>query len=162
MPDTTTVLLFAIVIVLIIIAVLLYGVLKQPRTFTYDIGLDPTFRDVIKELGDGARHHAEVSAVLGLLDLIEEQPELTERLRDYPAKVQAAAWTHYINCLGADLQQAQKELSSAHQLDAGILNGGDAAKQRRIQREQQHVDSLRAKLDRAVAASDQPVGPHAI
>lgn len=158
MPNDTTVLLFIIILLLIVAVTLLANLARKSRTVTYVLSLDPTFREQVAEIGNGVRHYADVSAVLGLLEQIEERPEVVERLREYSETIRTAAWLHYFDRLGHDLQQAQKSLSDAHQSTLGF---GYASydKEQAIKRAQQHVDNLRAKLDAAIAASGQKVGP---
>jgi hypothetical protein len=163
MPDATSTLLLVIVVLLAIAVFLLIAIMRRPATVTYELSLDPTFREQVEALGQSAQRHFDINAVVELISQIEQQPDdIVERLRNYPATVQAAAWLHYTDRLGADLQQAQQKLSDAHQLDGNRIGGGEATKQNWIQREQQHVNNLRAKLDAAVKASGQPVGPRAV
>lgn len=163
MPDATTTLLLVIAVLLAIAVFLLIAIMRRPTTVTYELSLDPTFREQIESLGRSAQNHFDVNAILALIGQIEEQPDgVIEQLREYPATVQAAAWLHYIDRLGADLQQAQGELSKAHQKDFSYLHNSESLKQSEIQSAQRHVDNLRAKLDKAVSISGLPVGPRAV
>ena len=157
--DVIVILLFVIIVLLLVAVTLLANLARRPRTVTYELGVDPTFRQQVAEIGKGVRHYADVSAVLGLLEQIEERPDIVERLREYPETVRAAAWLHYIDRLGHDLQQAQQVLSSEHQTDPSRYYNREAGKKTRINNAQEHVNSLRVKLDAAIAASGQKVGP---
>ena len=163
MPNETNLLLVAIVVLLVVAISLLAALVRRPRTITYELSLDPTFREQIEALGQSARQHVDINAIVTLISQIEEQPDdVLEQLREYPATVQAAAWLHYIDRLGADLQQAQQKLSDVHQDAPHRYVGGEDGKQSHVRQAQQHVDNLRAKLDTAVKASGQKVGPRAI
>lgn len=117
-------------------------VMRQPPVV---IDLTPQ----IQQLQAAVEHHADVSAVVAMvrqLDALDENA-LT-LIKSYPETVRAAAWLHYINTLGADLQHAQQQLSAAHQMyrRADSIN---------VEAAQAHVDSIRDKLDRAVELSGQ-------
>lgn len=160
MPNET-ILLVVIAVLLLVVIVLLILLPRRRWISQYELTLDPTMREQVADIGKGIRHHAEVSAVLGLMDQLAEQPDAVERLRDYPETVRAAAWLHYINRLGSDLQKAQTELSTVHQTPDyrySMLN----TKSQAINAAQQHVDAIRRKLDAAIEASGQTVGPRAV
>lgn len=163
MPAETIllVLLFVAVVALFVIAVLLYKLLKRQQVTQYELSLDPRFTKQIADLGKSARHYADVSAVLGLMDQITEHPDVINKLREYPETVRAAAWIHCINRLGGDLQDAQDSLSIVHK-NPDYHHGGPSGKKGAIDRAQAHVDGIRTKLDAAIAASGQLVGPRAV
>ena len=109
----------------------------------------------IDELKAAAQHYADVSAVVEMMRQLDELDEdAVALLKSYPETVRAAAWLHYTNVLGADLQHAQKQLSMAHQTY-------QRADSHNVKAAQAHVDSVRAKLDHAVQLSGQS-GLHAI
>lgn len=155
------VLLVVAVVALLVIAVLLSKLLKRQQVTQYELALDPRFTAQVANLGNSIRHHADVSAVLGLMDQISEHPDVIERLREYPEAVRAAAWIHCIDRLGGDLQHAQDSLSSTHK-GPDYHYGGPSGKKSAIDRAQAHVNSIRVKLDAAIAASGQLVGPRAV
>jgi|GEM_PF-6403519 len=156
-------LMFIIVVALLVIIVVLLTMLLRkpigPRNVEFLINTN--IKEVLEKVGGDVRHVADVSAILSLMDQIEEQPDVIERLQEYPETVRAAVWIHYINCLGNDLRQAQLVLSEAHQAQTNYVFT-DAHKQNAINNAQNHVKDLRAKLDAAIAASGQKVGPRAI
>ena len=150
--------LFALsVILLLVIAALLVGVLvvlvKRHNPTT--VVLDTTgFTAELDRIMKSTAHAAEISAVLGLMKDLEDNPDAVALIAEYPKTVQAAAWLHYINRLGSDLQAAQTMLSHAHQQTgpyaAGRFYGNIGSAQKA---QQQHVDIVRAKLDAAIVAS---------
>ena len=96
--------LFALsIVLLIVIAALLIGVLvvlvkrRKPTT----VVLDTTgFTAELDRIMKSTAHAAEVSAVLGLMKDLENNPDALALIQDYPETVRAAAWLHYINRLG--------------------------------------------------------------
>ncbi|HEX7484450.1 MAG TPA: hypothetical protein VF281_04865 [Candidatus Saccharimonadales bacterium] len=156
-------LMFIIAVVLLaIIVVLLTRLLRKPMgPRNVEFLLNTNVEEVLERVGKGVKHHADVSAVLALMDQIEEHPDAIKRLQEYPEMVRAAAWLHYINCLGADLQSAQNRLSAAHRATTDH-HFTETYKQNAITTAQKHVNDVRAKLDAAIAASGQKVGPRAI
>jgi hypothetical protein len=155
------VLLLVAVVALIVIAVLLSKLLKRQQVTQYELTLDPRFTKQIADLGKSVRHHADISAILGIMDKLTEDPTAIERLREYPETVRAALWLHYVKCLGDDLRQAQDELSRVHQARDYEFHG-PSGKNSAIVTAQAHIDGIRKKLDAAIAASGQPVGPRAV
>lgn len=147
--------LLLIVALLAVIAVLLWGVLKKRPQAQFLVQLN----DEVARLQRAAEHHADVSAVVAMMRQLDELDEdAVELLERYPESVRAAAWLHYINRLGADLQAAQQRLSNAHQGTGPFANyySGDLPG---LQKKcQQHVDDLRAKLDKAIELSGQTGG----
>ena len=147
--------LFALsIVLLIVIAVLLIGVLivlvkrRKPTT----VVLDTTgFTAELDRIMKSTAHAADVSAVLGLMEGLQEHPDALALIQDYPKTVQAAAWMHYINRLGSDLQAAQTMLSHAHQQTGPYMHEYRIDEARKAC--QQHVDNLQSKLDAAVKAS---------
>jgi hypothetical protein len=157
-------LLIIVVVLLFVIAAVLIRMLFKPtpvRNVSFELTLEKDIDEALARLGAGIKHHATVSAVLALMDQIEEHPDAIERLKEYPETVRAAAWLHYINRLGADLQHAQNRLSAAHQSQTNYAYT-DVHKQNAINTAQNHVKDVRAKLDAAIAASGQKVGPRAV
>lgn len=150
--------LFALsIVLLIVIAALLIGVLvvlvKRHKPTT--VVLDSTgFTAELDRIMKSTAHAAEISAVLGLTKDLEDNPDALALIQDYPETVRAAAWLHYINRLGSDLQAAQTVLSHAHQQTGPYEPGrfyGDLASAQKAR--QQHVDIVRAKLDAVIKAS---------
>lgn len=159
-------LLMGVILVLIVIAYLLYALLRtQVADPAIEIRLEKDFESkiagIFENAGQAIKHHTNASAVLALIDQIEEDPEAVERLQKYPETVRAAAWIHYVDCLGKDLQQAQARLSAAHQAQTNYAFN-DAHKQNAINTAQNHVKDVRAKLDAAIAASGQKFSPRAV
>jgi hypothetical protein len=152
------------VVLLVIIVVLLIKLLRKPMgPRNIEFLLNTNIKEVLEQVGSDVKHVADVSAVLSLMDQIEGQPDVIERLQEYPETVRAAAWIHYINCLGNDLRQAQLVLSHLHQKPYTDWYTGDhRAKDQEVELAQSHVNGIRAKLDAAIAASGQKVGPRAI
>lgn len=108
----------------------------------------------IEQLKRAAEHYADVSAVVAMVTQLHElDNDAIERLKSYPETVQAAAWLHYVNVLGSDLQAAQKLLSEAHQGKWHYEGYGSSALVEARKTCQQHVDEVRAKLDAAIRAS---------
>lgn len=146
--------LYSVLIVLIVIAGLLaLMLLTRRRDQLVEVqvtGVD----EAIVRLGRAVEHHVDVSAVVSLIRQIEQHPDALEQLRHYPETVRAAAWLHYINCLGADLQAAQSELSRMQQTYSPRVSYVTDA--------QEKVDAIRSKLDAAIMASGQKFGPHAV
>ena len=157
-----TILLILVVLLLVLVAALLVKAQRQPRIFEMQIGIDPQLEEQVRRINDGVRHNIDVSAILEMFTQIEQfSDEDRARLESYPETVRAAAWLHYINGLGRDLQHAQDELS---QINRGpdhnfFLSGGKAET---IKAAQLHVDGLRTKLDAAIAASGQTAGARAV
>lgn len=63
----------------------------------------------LQQLEKASVHHVDVSAVVKLVSQIDTNPDILERLKDYPKEVRAAAHLHYISILGSALQQAQED-----------------------------------------------------
>ncbi len=152
---------FALVVLAFIAVVLLARrpVTPPPR----EVSIDLTSQ--IAQIERASAHHADVSAVVSMVREIEKLDEdAVALLQNYPKAIQAAAWLHLINLLGADLQVAQQELSNANRSKGGFsrANGfyGDINAARRGC--QQHVDNLRAKLDAASKQSGQAGGLRAL
>lgn len=156
--DLTTTLLVLIAVLLVLVVIVLFSTSRSSRTLTYNLQLDPKFRNEMDGMLNGIRHAADISAVLGLLDQLEENPDAVALLQNYPETVRAAAWLHYINRLGSDLQHAQSELSNAHQSNYAF----PGTKEMAITSAQSHVDKVRSKLDTAIKASGIPARPHAV
>lgn len=102
---------------------------------------------MLSEINDSIKHHAEISAVLGLIKQLDADPDAMELINSYPQTVRAAAMLHYVNTLGSALQHAQDDLARIHKHYGSTAQVTTSA--------QQDVDSIRHKLDAAVAASKQ-------
>lgn len=141
--------LLLIVVLLVVIALILW----KGRTTHLRAQLSIGLGDQITELQRAAEHHADVSAVVSMVRQLDEMDEdAVALLGSYPESVRAAAWLHYINRLGSDLQAAQQRLSDAHQHEGAYAHFyGDITTAR--QSCQQHVDDVRAKLDKAIELS---------
>ncbi|MFZ1258508.1 MAG: hypothetical protein WAQ25_03500 [Candidatus Saccharimonas sp.] len=134
---------------------ILWGVMNIMRrgvntTATYMI--DPGIEDAIKRIRTGIEHHAEVSAVLGLMKQLDADPGALELIKEHPKTVQAAAALHYVNTLGAALLYAQHKLQDAHAGNSRALAPFGNYKKAAIEGWQAEVDSIRAKLNAAVDA----------
>lgn len=151
-------LLAAVLIVLIAIAVLLALLLRKQQNITCTLGIQPSIDEVINRLDRAVSHYADVNAVVAMIEQLDEHPGAIEQLQEYPEAVRTAAWLHYINILGSDLQAAQRRLSNAHQ---GKLHY-TLDQQYAIRSAQADVESIRAKLDTAIADSGQKVGPRVV
>ncbi len=161
--DTTNTLLAAILGALILIGwLLVYVARRQGRRvdLTFDPQLTAELKKVIDEIGQAARHHADVSAVVELVRQLDADPDALELIKSYPETVRAAAWLHYINQLGVALQAAQVKLQKAHdgELDALYSYSHREA----VTDQQQRVDNLRTKLDAAITASSCQPGLRSI
>jgi len=142
-----------VVILLLLILVVAVVALHRMRSQSVNLAMDTgAIDDAIERLQHSVAHVVDVSAVVELIAQLDANPDAIELLKDYPEKVRAAAWLHYINKLGSDLQHAQNILSSAHR---GEINYG-YERSKHISNAQRHVDEVRAKLDAAITASGQP------
>jgi len=148
-------LLIVILLTLVLVALVVIAFILVKRRKPISLVVDTTnFENHLEHVMASTAHAAEVSAVLGLMKQLDDQPDSLALIQSYPETVRAAAWLHYINRLGSDLQYAQKQLSDAHQRK-GSYSSPYADIDRLRNACQQHVDSVRAKLDRAIAASGQ-------
>lgn len=149
--SVTELLLIGVLCVLLLIFGALLALIRKQVNFKFDLGLSTQVEEALQQVYLAISHHADVSAVVEMVRQIEADPDVLELIKSYPETVRAAAWLHYINTLGADLQQAQKHLSDAHQgkVNYGIDKAGV------IELAQQHVDTVRAKLHAAIKASGQ-------
>lgn len=145
-------LLALITVTLIALLVVLIRNKSKPAVITVDT---TQFDAELERIMSATAHAADVSAVLKLMEQLDDNEDALELIKSYPETVRAAAWLHYINTLGADLQAAQKDLSDAHQGKGRFQyhHGYMLADLRKGT--QEHVDMIRAKLDKAVAASGQ-------
>ncbi|MBI2797969.1 hypothetical protein HYX70_01545 [Candidatus Saccharibacteria bacterium] len=84
------------------------GRVRRPR-IAFEI------QEAIEQLNAATRHHVQVQAVLALMDQFVEHPELMANLAEYSRQTVATALLNRVNTLGADLEVAQKALSSARQ-----------------------------------------------
>ncbi len=102
---------------------------------------------VLREIELATRHYVDVSAVVEMVQQLEELDEnALERLKSYPESVRAAAWLHYINQLGSALQHAQADLNQSYVVSSlATLQTQRKAK----------VDELRSLLDKAILQSGQ-------
>lgn len=150
-------------LVMILIAILITIVVlarkrsanNQPNVLTVDT---VSLTEAVQRITNASAHAAQVSAVLSLVEQLEEHPDALERIREYPQLVVAATRVHYVNTLGSDLQYAQDQLSKAHR---GQLNARYSYdRNRAIKAEQALVDALQAKLETAEAATRPPSGPN--
>lgn len=155
--STTAVLLIGVLWLLALIFAALVALIRKDTTPTLDLTLSAQFDEAIERLGRAVQHHADVSAVVEMVRQLDADPDALELLKSYPETVRAAAWLHYINTLGADLQHAQKSLSNAHTGRTQYYN-----QQGGIDARQKDVDAIRAKLDAAIKASGQAAGPRPI
>ena len=149
-----TALLFTIVMLLNLIAIILFALLRKQQTAPKMISIAPGVDEAIERLKQSVEHHVDVSAVVGMINSFDTHPGALERLKNYPEDVRAAAWLHYINGLGAALQRAQKSLKQA--LEEKYITDPY------IELTQRKVDTIRAKLDAAIAASGQKIGPRSV
>lgn len=160
--DTTFVSVASGVLVLALCTViwLLSRILHQLSDGVAIVDLTPQ----INQLRQAAEHYTDVSAVVAMIHQLDElDHDARLKLESYPEVVRAAAWLHYINTLGSDLQAAQMKLSDAHQgKDHWAIVIGVHNQEELIAARQQHVDNLRAKLDKAIELSGQPTGPRAV
>ncbi len=137
----------------VIIVLLLRILMAQDRHPIMTLNMGREVESTIERINASIEHHAEVSAVLGLMKQLDADPDALELIKSYPRTVQAAAALHYVNTLGAALQQAQEMLQSIYRGEnssASYLFGMTPAD--RIKNCQAQVDSIRAKLDAAVDA----------
>lgn len=151
----------AVVALLVVIAVLLWKNLERHP----QVRLSFELQEQINLLRRAAEHYTNVSAVVAMLQQLDELDEdAVVLLSRYPQSVRAAAWLHYINCLGSDLQLAQQQLSDAHQ---GVgrysrANGFYSSLPDAREDCQTQVNDLRAKLDEAIKLSGQSGGLRSI
>jgi uncharacterized protein YoxC len=148
----TTVALVVIGFLLIVIFLTLWRMRKTPVVVGITVpGLD----DQVNGLLNTIRQAADVSVVLSMIKQIQDMDEdALALLESYPASLRAAAWLHRINCLGADLQAAQQQLSDAHQGKGVYYAVRDRSAA--IAQCQAHVNDLSAKLDWAIEFSRRP------
>ncbi len=129
------------------IAVMLHALLRK-RSTSVDPTLVAQLDAATERLGAAVRHHVDVNAVVEMIRQMDAMDtDALELLKQYPATVQAAAWTHYIDTLGESLVVAQNNLRNNHDWYG--------ANDRMTMSSQQTVDAIRAKLDAAVKASGQ-------
>jgi hypothetical protein len=152
-----------IALLAVIAAILLIIALKpvrqnQVRPLTVDA---VALGEAVDRIKVEAHHAADVSAVLKLMEQLDGQPDALELIKSYPKTVQAAAWLHYINTLGASLQAAQVRLQQAHDGTYNASDYGHVTRPSVIDTEQKRVDTIRAKLDAAIVASGQ-FGLHSV
>lgn len=151
---------FLVVITLIVIATLL----SKSRT-TYMPSFTVDLENHINRLKCAAEHYVDVSAVVTMMSQLDKMDkDALALLVSYPEAVRAAALLHYVNCLGADLQAAQRHLSNAHQEKGKYSSGagffGNIANARHEC--QSHVDDIRAKLDVATVLREEITGSHSV
>lgn len=147
------VLLVLLVNIILILVLILMQLIRNRKSTQIQLSVDLT--NLIQRLEAATRHHADVSAVVTMIQQLDELDEdVLELIRSYPETVRAAAWLHYVNVLGSDLQAAQLALSKAHR-NHSDPNGLT------IKSAQAKVDAIRVKLDKAIAASGQ-CGPHIV
>ncbi len=133
-------------IILILVLILMQLIRNRKST---QVQLSINLTNQIQRLEAAAQHHADVSAVVTMIQQLDELDEdVLELIKSYPETVRAAAWLHYVNVLGSDLQAAQLALSKVHR-DHSDPNGPT------IKAAQTKVDAIRVKLDKAIAASGQ-------
>lgn len=138
-----------LLIVVVIMLIMIFIKLSRPRP----VGLTLEVDAAINRLKAGIEHTVHVSAVLKLIEQIDQNPDSLELIKSYPETVRAAAWVHHINLLGGDLQSAQQRLSHAHRGTGPFAHYSN--RQDFIKYEQQQVDAIRTKLDAAIKASGQ-------
>lgn len=142
--------------VLVAIFILLWVFTQRKAAPQRDVSLRDELDAIVDRLGRAIQHHADVSAVIGLIRQLDADPEALELIKSYPETVRAAAWLHYINTLGAALHHAQKKLSYQYQAD----DGND--RYNLVSSRQKQVDDIRAKLDAAAIAASGRGGLRAV
>lgn len=142
------ILLIGVLWVLLLIFGALVVLIRKQANPTLDLSLSTQVSEAIQEIDRAISHHVDVSAVAEMVRQLDADPDVLELIKSYPETVRAAAWLHYINTLGADLQHAQKGLSKAHALYSNPQSPSTI-------QAQANVDAIRAKLDAAIKASGQ-------
>lgn len=151
--DFIAVLLVGILIVLIVIFVALW---RRNHMMARPLAVDSvSLASALEQIKEASAHAASVSAVLSLMDQLEDNPDALELIKSYPETVRAAAWLHYINILGADLQAAQVQLSHAHRGTGPYQHYSPTSLQQFRMDCQDQVNIIRGKLDAAIKASGQ-------
>lgn len=140
-------LLATVTVSMAIIIGLLVALLRKSTGTDVRIMMTTEFDQAIERLDAAIKHHTDVAAVVEMVRQLDANPDALELIKSYPETVRAAAWLHYINALGSDLQDAQKRLSVYHRMySMTSLTVQDA---------QRKVDALRNKLHAAIKASGQ-------
>jgi hypothetical protein len=150
--SATEILLIGVFCVLLLILGALVVLIRKQSNPKFDLALKAQVDEAIRQIDRATSHYTDVSAVVEMVRQLDADPDVLELIKSYPETVRTAAWLHYINALGADLQAAQKSLSRAHQrMDTSLLGNQESF----IASRQHEVDVIRAKLDAAIAASGQ-------
>ena len=148
----------AVIVIIALLGVIAWQLYRNTRVnLAVYPQLSMDLSDQIQQLKEATEHFVDVSAVVIMMRQLDELDEdALELIKSYPETVRAAALLHYVNVSGADLQAAQKSLSRAHQgQDQWYSYGGVgvSSQSHLIQARQQHVDTIRAKLDHAIELS---------
>ena len=145
MDASTVIIAILLTLIVILLVVIAFGQKTHPH-YDEQVAIDASA--ILREVQLATRHYVDVSAVVAMVQQIEEMNEdARERLSSYPQQVSAAAWLHYINTLGQALQDAQTELAQSY-----IGHAHTAATR---QHRKEKVEELRAMLDRAIELSVQ-------
>lgn len=132
----------SILAIIALLIALLVSVRRRPHAANLTIS-DET-RDVIASLYREVENGATVHAAIGLIEDLEGNPEALERLRAYPAIVQAA-------CLNAQLNAAQRDLDVA----LAALSHTRETQPWYAEDHEKRVEHLQKEIGRLVAASTQ-------
>lgn len=77
-----------------------------------------SLRQAIAELNKAITHHAQVAAVVALIEQYDDRPELFDNLADYSDQVVGAALFHRVNALAAALKDVNDKLVDTYRLHA--------------------------------------------
>jgi YesN/AraC family two-component response regulator len=150
---TDPILSFLIVLLLLAILVVLIIAAARNRSRPTDGRISPIDKEeleqILSRIIQALEHHADVSAVVALIKGLDADPDALEKIKEFPEKVRATSWLHYINLLGVDLKAAQEHLSREHR----STYGSSSFKASMVSSAQTEVNSIRAKLDAAIEAS---------
>lgn len=143
MDASTVIIAILLALIVILLAVIAFG--QVHPHYEEQVAIDASA--ILREVELATRHYVNVSAVVEMVQQLEELDEnALERLKSYPESVRAAAWLHYINQLGSALQHVQADLNQSYVVSSlATLQTQRKAK----------VDELRSLLDKAILQSGQ-------
>jgi len=134
----------ALTLIFLVIVVGMCILLRKQRA-PLPVFIDTTDLDAVVTRAMSALAHAtDVSAVVKLVNQLDEDPGALELLKSYPETVRAAALLHRVNTLGADSQAAHEVLSEANGLSTHSYNNDEKKRARA------HVEQVHAELNKAI------------
>ena len=145
MDASTVIIAILLTLIVILLVVIAFGQKTHPH-YDEQVAIDASA--ILREVELATRHYVNVSAVVEMVQQLEELDEgALERLKLYPESVRAAAWLHLIDQLGQALRDAQTEFAQSY------IGQAHTAATRQHRKEK--VEELRAMLDRAIELSVQ-------